>query len=112
MSATTEVGPGVADMGVVGVAALAERVAVPAESAWRAVQAVDKVAAVRRAAMAGAILTAKASTLRESFGPGVQIDRRNKSSVGDLIPEVAGTVAGVLAGVADGLADDADPGAV
>ena len=93
-------------------AALAESVAVPADSAWRAAQAVDKVAAARRAAMAGAILTAKASTLRESFGPSVQIDRRNVSPVGDLIPEVAGNVAGVLAGVADGLADDADLGAV
>ena len=93
-------------------AALAETVAVLAESTWRAVQAVDKVAAARRAAMAGAILTAKASTLRESFGPSVQIDRRNVSPVSDLIPEVAGAVAGVLAGVADGLADDADPGAV
>lgn len=105
-------GSGVADVGVAGVAVLAESVAVPAEPTWWAVQAVDKLAVARRAAMTGEILTAKASTLRESFGPSVQIDRRNVSPVGDLIPEVAGAVAGVLAGVADGLADDADPGAV
>ena len=99
-------------MGVVGVAALTGSDAVPAESAWWAVQAVDNVAVARRAAMAGEILTAKASTLRESFGPSGHVDRRNESPVGDLIPEVAGSIAGVLAGVADGLADDADPGAV
>jgi hypothetical protein len=106
------VASGVADVGVVSVAALVESLAVPAESAWWAVQAVDKVAVARRAAIVAAILTAKASTLREYFSPSGHIDRRNVSPVGDLVPEVAGAVAGVLASVADGLADDADPGAV
>ena len=72
-----------------------------------------KAAAARTvAATSRRRITTLLLALRQFLGCGVQIDRRNVSPVGDLIPEVAGAVAGVLAGVADGLADDADPGAV